>query len=91
MAMVQITLTRGMSGHAGPRRMTGVGGFVAYELFLDAARTSIWGDGTAGSQVFAAAIGMGQTLRLPVYGRIFPYQAAPAGVYTDTIEVIVVF
>ncbi len=33
----------------------------------------------------------GQTLRLPIFGRIFALQAVPPGNYTDSVAVVVIF
>ncbi len=91
MATVQIQMGRGLSGRLNPRRATSLGATLGYNIFLDAARTSIWGDGTGESQAYTAMVTMGQPLHLPVYGRIFALQAVPTGVYTDTIQVVVIF
>lgn len=61
-----------------------------YTLYLDAARTRVWGDGTAGSDVLVtAASTTPQTFT--VFGRIAPRQNVRAGPYADTITVIIDF
>lgn len=78
-----VTLSAG-GGGAGflPRRMRAGAAQLDYNLYLDAARTGIWGDGTAGTQTTLAPRGRGT---LVIYGRIFAGQPAAAGTYGDTI------
>lgn len=74
------------------RKLTRSGGAdtITYALYRDAARTQVWGDGTAGSTtVTGTGTGVAQTAT--VYGTI-PAQAAPKpGTYNDTITVTVTF
>ncbi len=88
---VQILLGRGISGRESPREMTYRSFALAYNLFIDAARTIIWGDGAEGTQTYAGPLPAGQTLRLPIFGRVFPLQGLPAGTYVDRIIVTVIF
>jgi spore coat protein U-like protein len=88
---VQISMGRGMSGRVSPRGMTYLGSTLAYNIFQDAACTAVWGDGTGGSQIYAAMVTMGQTLRLQMFGRIYALQSIPPGVYRDVVTVVVVF
>jgi spore coat protein U-like protein len=88
---VQISMGRGQSGRVNPRAMTSFGTSFFYNVFQDAACTSVWGDGTGGSQLYAVTATLGQTLRLPMYGRIYPLQSIPPGQYRDQIAVFVVF
>jgi spore coat protein U-like protein len=90
-AMVRITLGRGNAGHQNPRTMTLRSFSLDYGLYLDAAHTMLWGDGSEGTQIYFSAVGAGQTLRLPVFGRVFAMQAVPPGLYTDRIVVVVTF
>jgi spore coat protein U-like protein len=84
-----ITLSRGSSSTFLPRRLGGAAG-LSYNLYLDAARTVIWGDGTGGTSALN-----GPTTRpsatVPVYGRIPPMQDVAAGAYTDLIVVTLNF
>jgi spore coat protein U-like protein len=89
---IQIVLGRGLSAHESPREMTGPRGLsLAYNLFMDAARTVAWGDGSEGTQTFMGTVMAGQTLRLPVFGRVFALQALPPGNYLDQIVVSIIF
>ena len=58
---------------------------LAYNIYLDAARTVVWGDGTVGTQVLHAPPGNNQTVSC--YGRIEPGQDVSAGNYFDVVTV----
>ncbi len=88
---VRISLGRGASGHQAPRAMSERGASLAYNIFLDATHTTIWGDGADGTQSFTGTAQAGQPLRLPMFGRIFGLQGVPRGRYTDRIVVVVTF
>lgn len=61
-----------------------------YNLYMDAARTTVWGDGTGGTDHHVIIVNRGLFRRtLDVYGRIPPLQDVPAGNYSDTITVTV--
>ena len=72
------------------RRLTSGANTLGYSLYRNAARTQLWGDGTGGSTL-ATATGSGTAQALTVFGRIPNGQTAPAGSYTDTINVTVTF
>jgi spore coat protein U-like protein len=91
MVTLQIEMGHGLSGRLSPRRMTFLNSWVGYNLYIDAARTVVWGDGTGGSQAYMATVTMGQTLHVPVYGRMYALQEVPSGIYTDEIEVVILF
>ena len=75
--------------HAGgrfqPRKMLSTKGpaTLAYNLYVDASYTRVWGDGTGNTQT---QTGMGNLI---IYGRIPGQQNVPAGLYTDRVTVIV--
>ncbi len=75
-------------GSYGQREMTGTSGVLDYNLYTNASRSIVWGDGTGGTSVGG---GTGDNVNLPVYGRIPPGQNLPAGNYGDTIVVTVEF
>lgn len=62
-----------------------------YELFLDPARTVLWGDGLNGTEYYSSpALPANTTTTAPVFGEILPGQTqASAGAYNDmlTIEI----
>lgn len=87
------TLSTGSSGTFAQRQMLSGVIQMAYNLFIDPARTLIWGDGTGGTQtVVRSKTRHGrQNFPLPVYGRIPPTQSVSPGLYTDDIVVTIVF
>lgn len=85
----QVQLDGGLSAATNPtlRKMTKAAEFVTYGLYRDAARTLPWG-ATLGSNTLSGT-GTGNTVAVPVYGRV-PVQTTPTpGVYTDTVVVTV--
>lgn len=68
----------------------GAGAQLAYNLYLDASHTLVWGDGTGATQVQAGQ-GTGQPSAFSVYGRIPPRQTVPAGSYSDSVVVTVLW
>ena len=85
---LQITLSAGNSGTFAPRGLRNGTDQLAYNLFRDAALTSVWGDGTGGSSVFFKTNPHPvKPVVLTVYGRIPPLQDVSTGSYVDTIIV----
>lgn len=88
-----ISLDRGSTSGSSlsDRRLAGSGGAVVhYQLYTDAARSTVWGDGTA-STATAGGIGSGTIQTYTVYGQV-PAQTTPApGTYTDTVTVTVAY
>jgi spore coat protein U-like protein len=65
-----------------------------YNMYVDAARLTVWGDGSSGTQTVADSyiVLLTPTLRnYPVYGRIPGGQNQPAGTYQDTVTATVTF
>ena len=82
----RVGLGGGNSGNTAARYLVGGPSAqrITYNLYTNAAYTTVW-DNTTG----VAGIGNGQTVYLPVYGRI-PAQATPGvGSYSDTVQVTV--
>jgi spore coat protein U-like protein len=91
-AIVAIGITRGVSSTFNSRAMTRGAEQLAYNLYLDAARTSIWGDTTGGSQIYVnATVPHNTNVPLTIYGRIPGGQDVAAGTYTDHVIAIVLF
>jgi spore coat protein U-like protein len=97
---VKVTLTAGGSGSYATRQMNNGTNLLYYNLYLNAARNIIFGDGSGGSQSVtcttgAATSGIACTgsnpggadriFVLPIYGTINASQNAALGVYNDTI------
>ena len=82
-----IMLSRG-SGDFAERRMTSNTAVLTYNLYLDPSRLGIRGDGTAGTSVVT---GTAASADHAIYGRLPAEQNVPAGAYSDTITVTVVY
>jgi spore coat protein U-like protein len=87
---VTIALTPGASGTFGARKLVSGASFLRYNLYLDAAYTQIWGDGTGGSVTDTVRV----TRRRPntqatVYAQIPALQDVAPGSYADSITVTV--
>ncbi|PKO31254.1 MAG: spore coat protein U [Betaproteobacteria bacterium HGW-Betaproteobacteria-7] len=61
---------------------------LAYNLYREASRSTIWGDGTGGSAVVS---GSGTGATHTVYGRVPSRQNVYAGSYSDSIVVTVTY
>ena len=61
---------------------------LAYNLFTDATRSSVWGDGTG---LTATVSGSGSAGGHPIYGRIPSRQNVAVGNYSDAITVTITF
>lgn len=87
---VTVDLGRGNAPTYSPRFMRSGGSQLNYNLFMDAARTTIWGDGTAGTSRLGP-FNPPNVIDLTIYGRVPPLQDQPVGAYADTIVVTVNF
>lgn len=86
----QIGLNDGLHASGGSRRMSdGNSNYVPYQLYRDNARTQLWGDTGTANELNTSGTGASQ-FHL-VYGRIAATTTPPAGTYTDTIQVTVVW
>jgi len=87
---IRITLDRGRQGsfdrafHSGTDELH-------YNLYLNATRSAIWGDGTAGTVDYHGEAGKNDVIRIPVYGRIPAGQDARVGAYRDDVIVTVLY
>ena len=72
------------------RGMSRIEGFetMQYNLYRDAARTLIWGDGSGGSSMVTGN-NPGTSQSIPLYGRIYSGQNLPPGEYSDIVTVTV--
>jgi len=91
-APYQVALNAGIGAGAtfAARRMTSGPNTMSYALYTTGARSSVWGDGTAGSSVVSNT-GSGAAQTLTVFGRIPAPQSVPTGTYSDTITVTITF
>ncbi len=77
-----VTIDNGLSFANGNRRMSlGGADFLEYQVYVDAARTTVW-SATVGVSVAAS-----NATSVPIYGRIFAQQDVRVGAYTDTLVV----
>ena len=84
-----VTLSSGLSGNVLERRMYQGAGSLRYNLFRDAARTQVFGDGNSGTATVAGSCAALCTV--PVYGRLYGAQTGTAGGYADAVTVTINF
>ena len=89
-----VSISGGLSGSPLSRTMRNGAAVLNYNLYSDAARTTVWGDGTSGATVTVtnSTVSAGQrTFNQPIYGRIPALQAVGMGTYNDNLVVTVTF
>jgi spore coat protein U-like protein len=90
--LVTIHLDKGGSASFTPRQMRFGSETLNYNLYLDSTRTTIWGDGTGGTQVYSQANPPnGLNIILSVFGRIPAGQDVSAGTYSATVTATIFF
>jgi len=78
-----------LDGGFNPRKMRSSNGYILnYNLYIDTARTKIWGNGT-GSTITQSGVGTGKRELFTVYGRIPGRQNVAVGAYSDRISITV--
>jgi spore coat protein U-like protein len=95
---IAASLSTGVSGSYSPRQMGFGPARLNYNLYLDAARSSIWGNGLSGTGIATGELRVGpgigngtRSAQFPVYGRVPAQQVVGMGSYSDTIVVTVTF
>lgn len=90
-----ISLSSGSSGNRLARTMANGGSTLAYNLYTNPSRTSIWGNGAGGTVTlgnsYSLSLVFPKTDTFPVYGRIPPSQPVGAGSYSDSLVATVTF
>lgn len=91
-----LSLSTGGSGTYTSRRLASGANTLNYNLFTDATRSVIWGNGTGGTSLISGSLNLtpGQptrSLTQTVYGRIPRAQDAAIGAYLDSITVTLSF
>jgi spore coat protein U-like protein len=89
-----VALSTGSSGTYAGRQMDFGASSLTYNLYTNAARTSVWGDGSAGTTLLSDNVFLvvgSNTVNYTVYGRLFAGQDRAAGSYSDTITVTVTY
>lgn len=89
--VVRIDLGPGAANGFAPRTLISGAVTMAYNLYLDAARLSVWGDGTAGTSTYGPVHPAEGPTSLTIYGRLPAGQGQPAGAYGDTLTVTLQF
>lgn len=88
-ASFSIALSTGAGTYAARIMANSEGHVLRYNLYLDAGRNVVWGDGVGGAS--STASGNGTSANYTVYGRIPAGQNAYAGNYGDSIIVTLNF
>ncbi len=90
---ITVTLSSGAAGTFSPRTMKqGASNQLSYNLYTDATRTTIWGDGTGGTSFYSRPNPPNnQDVVVTVYGRIPAQQDARVGPYADTVIATIQF
>jgi len=84
----------GGSGGPASRHLTSDQDSLTYNLYTDATRVQLWGDGTAGTSVTSDSYSLSQTQvtrTYGIYGRIPGKQSRRAGSYRDVLAVTVTY
>jgi len=90
--LVQIHLDKGGAPTFNPRQMRQGSEILNFNLFLDSTRSTIWGDGTGGTQAYTQANPQtNRNINVTVYGRIPAGQDVSAGSYIATVTATIFF
>jgi spore coat protein U-like protein len=89
---ISISLSDGSSTTFSPRTMTKGSEVLNYNLYTNAARTTIWGNGTGGTSVYTRRNPPNNSnVNVTIYGRIPAQQDVSAGNYSDTVSAVINF
>lgn len=90
--LVTIQLDKGGAPSFNPRQMSRGSEKLNYNLYRDSTRSTIWGDGTGGTQAYSRiSPPLNTNLNVPVYGRIPAGQDVSAGAYSNTVTATISF
>ncbi len=90
--LVTIQLDKGGSTSFSPRQMRRGSETLNYNLYLDSTRSTIWGDGTGGTQTYSRSNPPnGQNINVSVFGRVPAGQDVSAGTYSATVTATIFF
>lgn len=88
-----IQLSAGGSGSFTTRQLSKGASKLNYNLYVDSARTTVWGDGSGATQTvdaaYTVALGAATYQDYTVYGRVPMLQNVAAGAYTDSLVVTI--
>jgi len=91
---IVVTFNKGGGASFAGRRMASGSNILPYQIYRDAARTEILGDGTAGTFDLKGPNNLpknGGTANFTVYGRIAKQLTVNPGSYTDVVIITVTF
>lgn len=89
---VTIELSPGGAGRFDRREMRAAGESLSYNLFLDAGRGTIWGDGGGGTARYGPVQPPNNSpVLVPIFGRIPPGQNVSPGTYADAVTLTLIF
>ena len=99
-ALLQLSCTRGATttigidngthtGQApiGTRALADGNKYLGYDLYQDSVRTTLWTNAGAGLYNYTSTSSLPATIS--IYGRVFPSQNVPTGIYTDTLVITI--
>ncbi len=82
---LSIALSAGASGTYSPRRLQGSTATLAYNLYTDAARTSVWGNGSGATSTVFHLLQALTPVVTTVHARVPAGQDVRPGAYSDTV------
>lgn len=90
---IRIEMNQGLGSSSQERQMTSASfDVLVYDIYLDATRRTVWGDGTRGTDYYTDSNPpSGTPVIVPAYGRIFRGQDVAAGQYVDSVAVRIQF
>jgi len=89
---IRIELRQGLQNAFAPRKMMGPGTGLEYNIYLDATRQTIWGNGVDITQAYIDTHPPnGTPVIVPVFGRIFGRQDPEPGQYYDSVIAAIFF
>lgn len=88
---VTITLSSGSAPTFAPRTAKNGTNALNYNLYLDAAHTLVWGDGTGGSVVFSGVVVKNVSQTVTVFAQAPASQDVAVGSYSDSITATIRF
>jgi len=90
-----VKLNGGAGGNIAARKMIISGSQLTYQIYTDATRTTIWGDGSGGTAYhvggYLLSVLVPVTQTYTAYGRIPALQNVYAGSYQDTLTILVTY
>jgi len=87
-------LSKGASATYAPRTMIKAANTLQYNIYTNSGRTTVWGDGTAGTSTISYTdpfLGGVNSISYTAYGFVPSGQLVSPGAYSDTVVVSVVY